>query len=229
MVSWTALLLLSIASSDGGTDAAPTPAAAAPGAPTPEKHRAVVALSAFTPFKYDSGPVNYYAVTSEEGTPILRGVYKPGLVNVTLMAETPEKARHAVKSVSWRWRPRVYPVDANDCGPGAADEAASVFLAFKAGLKLMALKYSLATVGTVGTSCQSNRGWFFDRDTMIVQVGGPVDTWSAYSVDPRQEYVKHFGGKLEDVPDFVGIGVMTDGDNSRTPAEADYADFVIEW
>ncbi|MGZ6134577.1 MAG: DUF3047 domain-containing protein [Myxococcaceae bacterium] len=227
MVSWTALLLVSIAASDGGTDAAPAAAAAAP--TSPERRRAVIPLSAFIPFKYDSGPVNYYAVGSEEGVPILRGVYKPGLVNMTLMAETPEKARRAVKSVSWRWRPRVYPKDSNDCGPGQPDEAASIFLAFKAGLKLMALKYSLATVGTVGTTCQSNRGWFFDRDTMIVQVGGPVDTWTSYSFDPRQEYVKHFGGKLEDVPEFVGIGVMTDGDNSKTPAEADYADFVVEW
>jgi len=109
------------------------------------------------------------------------------------------------------------------------DSAASVFLAFKAGLKLMVIKYVWATVGTVGQSCQSNRGWFFDRDTTLAQVGGPVDVWSSYSVDPRREFVRHYGGKLEDVPDFVAIGVMTDGDNSQSPAEADYADFVVQW
>ena len=222
MVSWTALLILAAASTDGGTDAEPAPAATAPPA-SPARQRTVIPPSAFTVFKEDSGPVNYYSVGSDEGVPILKGVYKPGLGNVVLMGQVPEKARQAVKSVGWRWRAHVFPRDANDCGPGAPDEAASVFLVFKAGLKLMAVKYSWATVGTVGTSCQVNRGWFFDRDTIIVQVGGPLDVWTSYTFDPRREFVKRFGGKLEDVPDFVAFGVMTDGDNSKTPAEADYA------
>lgn len=212
------LVLAAIVASNGG--AAPV------SAPT---RRAVIAPSAFTVFKEDSGPVNYYSVGEDGETPILRGVYRPGLGNVVLMARTPEAAHQAVRSVSWRWRAHALPRDANDCGPGASDSAASVFLAFKAGLKLMVIKYVWATVGTVGQSCQSNRGWFFDRDTTLLQVGGPLDVWTTYTMDPRQEFVKHYGGKLEDVPDFVAIGVMTDGDNSQSPAAADYADFVVEW
>ncbi len=260
MVLWPALVLLSVASSDGGTSsdpgspapaqvsavapdagsstlAAPVPAApatatgptlAAPAAGSPRR-RAIVPLGTFEVFKEDSGPVNYYSVTTDEGQPILRAVYKPPLGNVVLMGKVPELARASVKSASWRWRARVFPQDANDCGPGQSDEAASVFLVFKAGLKLMAIKYSWATVGTVGASCVSNRGWFFDRDTLIVQVAGPTDTWVTHTVDPRREFVKRFGGKLEDVPEFVAFAVMTDGDNSKTAAEADYADFVVEW
>lgn len=214
----TALLLLALAWSGDGT------------APAPEaRHRTVIAPAAFSVFKEDSGPVNYYSVGAEEGVPLIRAVYRPGLGNVVLKATVPEQARHTVTSVSWRWRVHSLPRDANDCGPGASDAAASVFLAFKAGLKLMVIKYVWSTVGTVGTSCQSARGWFFDRDTILVQVGGPLDVWNSYAVDPRREFVKHYGGRLEDVPDFVAIGLMTDGDNSQTPAEADYADFVVEW
>jgi len=229
MVCWTALLLVSIASIDGRTEPEATAPSAAAAPAATASHRTVIPPGAFTVFKEDSGPVNFYLVGSDDGLPILKGVYKPGLANVVLMAQVPEKARRVVKSVSWRWRAHVFPKDANDCGPGAADEAASVFLVFKAGLKLMAVKYSWATVGTVGTSCQSNRGWFFDRDTIIVQVGGPPEVWTSHSFEPRREFVKRFGGKLEDVPDFVAFAVMTDGDNSRTAAEADYADFVVEW
>jgi hypothetical protein len=191
--------------------------------------RATIPPGAFTVFKEDSGPVNYYSVAEEQGDPILRGVYRPGLGNVVLMARVPEAARQAVRTVSWRWRAHALPRDGNDCGPGASDSAASVFLAFKAGLKLMVVKYVWSTVGTAGTSCRSNRGWFFDRDTTLLQVGGPLDVWSSYTLDPRREFVKHYGGKVEDVPDFVAIGVMTDGDNSQSPAEADYSDFVVEW
>lgn len=209
-------LLVALAASDGGAVPLLT-------------HREVIPPGAFTVFKEDSGPVNYYSVGEDEGSSVLRAMYRPGLGNVVLKAGVPGAARQAVRSVSWRWRARVLPKDANDCGPGASDSAASVFLAFKAGLKLMVIKYVWSTVGTVGTSCQSARGWFFDRDTTLLQVGGPLDVWTSYTVDPRREFVKHYGGKLEDVPDFVAIGVMTDGDNSQTPAEADYADFVIEW
>jgi hypothetical protein len=212
------LALAAIVASNGVTMPAPAPT-----------HRAVIAPSAFTVFKQDSGPVNYYSVAEEAETPILRGVYRPGLGNVVLMAQTPEAARQAVRTVSWRWRAHALPRDANDCGPGASDSAASVFLAFKAGLKLMVIKYVWATVGTVGQSCQSNRGWFFDRDTTLLQVGGPLDVWTSYTMDPRREFVKHYGGKIEEVPDFVAIGVMTDGDNSQSPSAADYADFVVEW
>jgi Protein of unknown function (DUF3047) len=212
------LLLVTLVASDGGVVSG-----------TPPAHRAGIPPSAFTVFKEDSGPVNYYSVGEEDGSPILRAVYRPGLGNVVLMARVPEAARQSVRSVSWRWRAHALPRNANDCGPGASDSAASVFLAFKAGLKLMVVKYVWSTVGTVGASCQSNRGWFFDRDTTLIQVGGPLDVWSSYTFDPRSEFVKHYGGKLQDVPDFVAIGVMTDGDNSQSPAAADYADFVVEW
>jgi hypothetical protein len=210
------LLLVALVASDGGTVPAPA-------------HRTTIPPGAFTVFKQDSGPVNYYSVAEDAGTPILRAVYRPGLGNVVLMARVSDDARQTVRSVSWRWRAHVLPKDANDCGPGASDSVASVFIAYKAGLKLMVIKYVWSTVGTVGTSCQSNRGWFFDRDTTLVQVGGPLDVWTDYSVDPRAEFVKHYGGKLEAVPDFVAIGVMTDGDNSQSPAEADYSDFVVQW
>jgi hypothetical protein len=39
--------------------------------------------------------------------------------------------------------------------------------------------------------------------------------------------VRYFGGRLEDVPDFVGLGVLTDGDATNSASEADYADFVL--
>jgi len=216
MIFSMSLLLVALAASDGGTVPAPA-------------HRTTIPPGAFTVFKQDSGPVNYYSVGEDGGTPTLRAVYRPGLGNVVLMARVSDDARQAVRSVSWRWRAHAFPKDANDCGPGASDSVASVFIAYKAGLKLMVIKYAWATVGTVGTSCQSNRGWFFDRDTTLVQVGGPLDVWTEYSVDPRAEFVKHYGGKLEDVPDFVAIGLMTDGDNSQSPAEADYSDFVVQW
>src|ERR1700745_50998 len=117
------LLLVALAASDGGSVPAPA-------------HRSTSPPGAFTVFKQDSGPVNYYSVGEDGGTPILRAVYRPGLGNVVLMARVSDDARQA-RSVSWRWRAHAFPKDANDCGPGASDSVASVFIAYKAGLKLM--------------------------------------------------------------------------------------------
>jgi|GEM_PF-328763 len=205
------------------------PAIRAAPAPAVGEHQAVIPLENFKVFKQDSGPVNYYEVVSDGDTRMIRGVYTPPLGNVVLYAETPDKAWHSVKQVSWRWRVHALPKDANDCGPGFSDNAASVFLAFKAGIKIMVLKYAWSTLGTAGTSCVSSRGWFFDRDTILLRTGGPLNVWETVEVDPRAEFVKHYGGKLQDVPDFVGLGLMTDGDNSQSPAEGDYADFTVRW
>jgi Protein of unknown function (DUF3047) len=211
---FAALLLLS---ADAGTSAPPA------------GHAVTIALNSFTVFKEDSGPVNYYSVLTEGETRMIRAVYTPGLKTVVLDAVVPEEARQKVKRVSWRWRVHTLPKDANDCGPGFPDSAASVFLAFKAGLKVMVLKYVWSTTGSVGTACQSTRGWFFDRDTMLVEVGGPLELWKTVDVDPRADFAKHYNLKLEDVPDFVAIGMLTDGDQSNSPASADYADFVVRW
>ena len=198
-------------------------------APSSDEHRAVIPLESFQVFKQDSGPVNYYELATDEDTRIIRGLYKPPLGNVVLYAETPQKAWQTVKKVSWRWRVHVLPKDSNDCGPGFSDNAASVFLAFKAGIKIMVLKYAWSTLGIAGTSCESQRGWFFDRDTILVRTGGPLDTWETVELDPRVEFAKYFKVPMEKVPHFVGLGLMTDGDNSQTPAEGDYADFVVRW
>jgi Protein of unknown function (DUF3047) len=211
-----ALLTMGIAPADGG-------------APARSGHQLAIPLESFNIFKEDSGPVNYYSVMSDKDGGMIRAAYKRGLKTVVLDTEVPKEVRQRVTRVSWRWRVHTLPRDANDCGPGFPDSAASVFLAFKAGLKLMVLKYVWSTTGTVGATCQSTRGWFFDRDTTLVEVGGPLDVWKSVDVDPRADFVRHYGGKLEDVPDFVAVGMLTDGDQSDSPAEADYADFVLYW
>ena len=42
--------------------------------------------------------------------------------------------------------------------------------------------------------------------------------------------IVHFeGGKADaDVPDFVGMGLMSDGDQTKSPSSADFGTFVLE-
>jgi Protein of unknown function (DUF3047) len=213
------LVLLAAAPTDGG----------APPAPANGQHQVSIPPHTFKVLEQDSGPVNYYSVLAEGDTSFIHAAYKPPLATVVLAAVVPEEARRLVSRVSWRWRVKSLPKDSNDCGPGFSDSGAAVFLTFKSGMKYKILKYVWSTTGKVGSACQSKRGWFLDRDTILLHVGGPLGEWQKEEVDPRVEFAKHFETKLEDVPDFVGIAVMTDGDQSNSVVESDYADFLVRW
>jgi hypothetical protein len=193
------------------------------------EHQVSISPRSFKVLEQDSGPVNYYSVQTEGDTVFLHAAYKPGLATVVLAAVVPEEARKGVSRVSWRWRVHSLPKDSNDCGPGFSDSGAAVFLTFKSGMKYKILKYVWSTNGTVGSFCQSKRGWFLDRDTILLHVGGPLDVWQTEEVNPRADYAKHFETKLEEVPDLVGVAVMTDGDQSNSVVESDYADFLVRW
>src|SRR5260370_8926315 len=64
---------------------------------------------------------------------------------------------------------------------------------------------------------------------ILLESGGPPNIWVEESIDPRAEFLRHFdpNGSLSDVPDLVGIGVMSDGDQTNSEAEADYGFFVV--
>jgi hypothetical protein len=200
-----------------------------PATPAGAGHHAAIPVRSFKVVEQDSGPVSYYSYGTEGDTHFIRSRYKPGLATVVLGAEVPEEARKHASQVSWRWRVHSLPRDSNDCGPGFADSGAAVFLTFKSGLKYVILKYVWATTGTVGSFCQSKRGWFLDRNTILLEVGPPLDVWKTETIDVRAEYARHFATKIEDVPDFVGIGLMTDGDQSSSVVDSDYADFLVRW
>jgi len=182
----------------------------------------------FKVIERDSGNINYYEkVLNDPEGPMLRARYRAGVDTAVLGLELPEALRSKAKRVHWRWRVLVFPVHGNECAPGKGDSAASVFVTFKRGLKYYVLKYSWSTDGPKGAVCDKRRGPFFVRDTVILESDGPTNVWIDEEMNPRTEFVRHFGGSEAEVPDFVGLGVMTDGDQTNSPAQADYADFSV--
>lgn len=189
---------------------------------------AVLDIRKFRVVERDSGPVNYYqTVMDDPSGPMLRARYRFPLETVTLGVEIPDALRSKVKRVHWRWRVHAFPAGGNECQVGKADSAANVFITFKRGLKYYILKYSWSTVGRKGAVCDKKRGLFLVRDTIILESDGPLNFWANEEIDPKAEFVKHFGGSLEDVPDMVGIGILTDGDQTESSSEADYAEFSV--
>jgi hypothetical protein len=184
-------------------------------------------IRSFGVVKQSSGKDDYYKVESGPDGPYLAARYHPPFDTMVRGIEAPDRFRRTLAGVRWRWRVRAFPKGADDCNPDVGDAPAGVFATFKAGLKVMVIKYVWNSVGPTHRSCELANNLFFAKREVVLRSGGETDTWHTETVDPRRDFVRYFGGKLEDVPDFVALGVLTDGDATNSRSEADYADFVL--
>ena len=171
-----------------------------------------------------SGPVSYYRLIEDPEGAFIRAVYRPPLETVTLAVEVPDSLRQRTKTVRWKWRAQVLPKKGNECIPGFGDSAAVVYISWKRGLKWYSIKYVWSTEALKGAVCDQKRNLFVVQDTVVLESGGPTNVWKEEQIDPSAEFRAHFEG---DVPDFVGVGLMSDGDQTLSISAADYTGFVL--
>lgn len=212
---------------------AETPPAHAPKAPAPaHKRETLIDVHELRVIERESGPVNYYQIVEESNArdSFIHAAYQPGLQTVTLGAQVPERLQHGVKKIRWRWRAVTIPPGANDCKEGHTDSAATVYVSFKRGLKWYTLKYVWSDGGAKkGTSCRQKDNMFVSQMATILQSGGPLNTWRTEEIDPSAEFRAHFANndKSADVPDLIGVAILTDGDQMGAFSSADYGAFTI--
>ena len=185
----------------------------------------------FEVLKRDSGPINYYSFVEDREGGYLHADYKPGYKTTVLAYALPENHRRDVARVRWRWRAEALPAGGNECQSGKTDSAAVVYLTWKRGLRWYALKYVWSSVGPRGAVCDQKRNPFVAQDTVILESGGPLNEWRTVDLDPDEEFRKHFAGgdPRANVPDFGGIGIMSDGDQTGSESSADYGGFEITY
>jgi hypothetical protein len=194
-------------------------------------HTAPVDIERFRVVEGKSGPNNYYAVVRDPALPFIHSRYRPPEATTVLGFEVPSELRSKVRVVRWKWRAITLPVGGNECDSHKADSAAVVYLTFKRLLHWSTLKYVWSAVGPRGATCDRKRSPFSSQDTIILESGPPLDAWRDEEIDLYSEYRNHFeGGKSDaEVPDFVGIGIMSDGDQTGSESSADYAGFELGW
>lgn len=175
-----------------------------------------------------SGPVSYYRII-EESPAFIRSAYRPPLETVTLGAEMPGELRQSVKRLRWKWRALALPKNGDECKPGFGDSAAVVYVSWKRGFKWYSLKYTWSAAGAKGSVCDQKRNLFVVQDTVILESGGPLNEWRTEEVDPSAEFRAHFekGNPNADVPDLVGLGIMSDGDQTNSASSADFTGFTV--
>jgi hypothetical protein len=121
------------------------------------------------------------------------------------------------------------PAGGNECADGNGDSAAVVYVTWKRGLRWYSLKYVWSSVGPKGSTCDRKRNPFRAQDTVIVESGPPLGEWRTVTINPDIEFRNHFegGDQQASVPNLIGVGIMSDGDQTKSPSEADYADFAV--
>lgn len=179
--------------------------------------------------KRDSGPVNYYKVHQNAEPPFIRGSYYPPLETVVLGYQVPDKERARVRFFHWKWRAVTLPEGGNECKKGKGDSAAVIYVSWRRFLRWYAVKYVWSAVGTKAAVCDKKRNTFMAQDTVILESGAPTNVWRDEFIDLDAEFRKHFADDdpKAAVPDFMGVGLMTDGDQTNSISVADYADFYL--
>jgi len=198
------------------------------GAATQAGHRLPVA--AFRVVERESGPTNYYRLFKDADPPFIRAEYHPPFETTVLAVPVADDDHAAARVLSWRWRALILPKGGNECQAGKADSAAVIYLSWRRGLRWYTLKYVWSAVGTKGAVCDKKSNPFVAQNTVVLETGAPLNEWKTERIDLRAEFRKHFenADPAASVPDFLGVGIMSDGDQTHSDSSADYADFVLE-
>jgi hypothetical protein len=190
----------------------------------------VIDASTWRVVSSQSGPTNYYRVVTEDGTTFLRSRYEPPMKTTVVGWQTPDADRSRAKKVSWTWRAVTLPTGGDECASGQGDSAAVVYVTWKRGLRYYTLKYVWSAVGVKGKVCDRKRNPFVAQDTIIVESGGPLNAWRTVTIDLASEYRNHFedGDAKAEVPNFVGLALMSDGDQTKSVSSADFGTFKVQ-
>jgi DUF3047 family protein len=203
----------------------------APGGAAPKAEPGVIraAVDKWRIIDSQSGPVNYYSLQRDAERTFIRGSYQPPNKKAVLGFEIPEKSRERIRKLEWSWRAIKMPRDGDECNPKKGDSPAVLYVTWRRGLRWYSLKYVWSVTRTPGTVCDRRRNMFVAQDTVVLQTGGPLGVWKRESLDLMHEFRVHFedGDEKADVPPMIGLGVMTDGDQTKTESTGDYADFVL--
>jgi hypothetical protein len=178
----------------------------------------------------ESGKVNYYSVQKTATPPLIHAEYRPPYKTAVMGYQLPDADRASATKLRWSWRALKLPKGGDECVSKNADSAAVIYVSWKRGLRWYTLKYVWSSVGAKGAICDRKRNPFLAQQTIILQSGGPLNVWKQEVIDLKAEFRKHFedGDANASVPDLLGIGLMSDGDQTQSESSADYADFVLE-
>ena len=125
--------------------------------------------------------------------------------------------------LQWRWRAVQFPAGSNERELGRNDSVLGVYVVFGHFPLIKSIKYIWSDTLPEGSCFPSPHSAM--TQVVVVRSGrGQRGAWVTESRDVLADYVQFYGGK-EKNPVALGIGLLTDSDNTRSQAIGDYAEF----
>ena len=125
--------------------------------------------------------------------------------------------------LSWQWRVLELPRGGDERHKKTGDSAAAIYVIFPGRFRPDNIKYVWSASLPIGTITESP----YNSKTKIVVLqnqSSPSGTWVSEKVNVYEDYKRLFGGEPEHVQ---AIGLMSDSDNTKSRAEADYRGISI--
>ena len=167
---------------------------------------------------------NLYSVQEEEGNRYLKA--SDDGTSIIIRKEMDDWNPREFPILSWRWRARGLPENGDERIGEKNDSAVAVYVVLDQNFFRIpkTLKYVWSTTLPIGTE---HRREGIGRPNVIVLETGPgkLGEWVTESVNVYEDFIRNFGKKPP--KSAIGIGVLTDGNATRTDSQGDYDDFVI--
>jgi hypothetical protein len=126
--------------------------------------------------------------------------------------------------LNWKWRVHKLPDGATELERRKNDSGAGIYVIFKGAFKLNnIIKYVWSSTLPIGTQTTSP----YNKNTKIIVLQSGVDKtnrWITESVNVYEDYTRLFKSKP---PKVEGFGILTDSDNTKSSAIADYDDLIL--
>lgn len=126
--------------------------------------------------------------------------------------------------VSWRWRAKQLPKGAGENNPKINDSACGIYIVFKGGVFIPhSIKYVWSTSLPITDTDVSYKDYL---KTIVLDSGTEhLNKWVHHEVNFLEHFRRFF--KKADMPDILGIGVLTDANATSSVSECDYDDFHL--
>lgn len=127
--------------------------------------------------------------------------------------------------ITWRWRVLKFPTGAKVQEEEKSDSAAQIYVAWRLRGRIVGLKYFWTESDPNGTTFISGKynpvGMY---QGIFIRMGGKLGEWQSEKRNVREDFKKAFA---KDAPQMInGIGILTDGDQTKTLPEAEFDDFI---
>lgn len=177
-----------------------------------------------------SGTDSYYSIVEENGEKLIRARYKPPQKTVILYRQVDSPP--GCSTMSWKWRVFKPPFkDGLKPGRIELDNPAAVYVYFQNGLRKYVIKYVVSVQNPQGANFLSNDSTLLRKLHFVVLRGLPlkIGEWVKEEVNFAADFRKYFlDGKPDgEVPPVTGIGILSDGDDTGSVVETDYAGFEL--